>query len=83
MADLLAWFVDVNSMTCIVFATTSAKAKWVAVRGYWDAGYGRKGTWPPVSIDRAERFDHSPLRMKKPQPWTTDYVADTLHLTEV
>jgi len=81
--ETVAWFVEVDSMTCIVFATTVAKAKWVAVNGYRNAGYGRRGTWPPVSVGRASRFDSSPLRFKEPRPWTEDYVLDTLHLVKV
>jgi len=29
---LLAWLVEIHAMTCIVFASTKAKAKWLAVR---------------------------------------------------
>jgi len=38
---LLAWTVEINAMSCVVFAATKDKAKWIAVKGYWDAGYGR------------------------------------------
>lgn len=75
----IAWHVEVDSMTCIVFAPTLPKAKWIAVKGYRDAGYGRKGEWPPVSAGRAERFDRSPLRNQPPRPWTEDYVLDMGH----
>ncbi len=82
-AKALAWFVEVDSMTCVVFAATAAKAKWIAVKGYRDAGYGNRGTWPPTSVGRRERYDKSPLRHQKPRPWTEDYVQDTLNLMNV
>lgn len=39
----VAWEVEINYMSCIVFAATKAKAKWLAVKSYWDA-YSRNGT---------------------------------------
>lgn len=83
MSESVAWFVEVNSMTCIVFASTLAKAKWIAVRGYREAGYGRRGMWPPTGGARRPQYDRSPLRDKTPRPWTEDHVLNTLHLDEV
>lgn len=57
MSELLAFDVEINSMHGIAFAATKPKARWIAVKSYWDAGYGRKGLWPrPVAV-RAPRFD--------------------------
>lgn len=80
-AQALAWIVEINSLTCIVFATTLPKAKWIALRGYREAGYGRCGQWPTTSAGRMPRYDKSPLRFKKSQPWVEDYVRDTMCLT--
>lgn len=69
----LAWRVEINDISCIVFAATKAKARWVAVRAYWEAGYGR-GTWPnPVAV-RAPRHDNSPRRNEWPQAWNEEFV---------
>ena len=61
-------------MTCIVFAATKAKAKWLAVKAYWDA-YGRDG-WPRPTAGRAERYDDSALRFREARAWTEDFVRD-------
>lgn len=72
---MLAWEVEIYDKRCIVFAATKAKARWIAVKGYWDAGYGRgRGDWPRAVAGRAERFDRSALRHKNAQPWTEEYV---------
>ena len=60
--NVVAWEVNIDSMRCFVFAATAPKARWLAVRGYWEAGYGRKGLWPNTSAYRAERYDNSPRR---------------------
>lgn len=75
---LVAWEVEVDTYTSIVFATTAPKARWIAVRGYWEAGYGRgPGNWPPgVSAWRCERHDKSPLRDRGPKCWTPSYVEE-------
>ena len=71
---LLAWLVEIHAMTCIVFAATKAKAKWLAVKAYWDA-YGRDG-WPRPTAGRAERYDDSALRFREARAWTEDFVRD-------
>ena len=71
---LLAWLVEIHAMTCIVFAATKAKAKWLAVKAYWDA-YSRDG-WPRPTASRAERYDDSALRFREPRAWTEDFVRD-------
>lgn len=76
MDEPVAWEVTIYDMTAIVFATTAPKARWIAVRGYWEAGYGRRGMWPSAKARRCERHDNSPLRDCPPQPWTPSYVEE-------
>jgi hypothetical protein len=59
---LLAWEIEINSMTCIVFAATEPKARWLAVKSFWEAGYGHRGVWPRPSARRVPELDTSPLR---------------------
>jgi len=73
--DLLAWSVEIDSMSCIVFAATRSKAQWIAVKGYRDAGFGRPGEWPRAKAVRAERYDASALRDQGPRGWTEEYVS--------
>ena len=69
----LAWEVEIHSMSCIVFATTKAKAQYIATKSYWDA-YGKNG-WPRAKAKRAERYDDSPLKSNtKQRAWSEDYV---------
>jgi hypothetical protein len=70
--ERVAFGVEIRSMTAIVFAETPAKAKWIAVRGYWDA-YGQNG-WPSLKVWREPRFNGNPLKNGKRVPWTKDYV---------
>ncbi len=73
--EVLAWEVEIHSMICIVFATTKAKAQWMATNSYWQA-YGKNG-WPRAVATRAERFDKSSLRLKpkhEQRTWSEDYV---------
>lgn len=74
-SDLLAWEVEIHSMTCIVFAATKAKAQMLATKSYWDAYGRRKGEWPRARAHRAERHDKSALRFETRQKaWGEDYV---------
>lgn len=74
-SDLLAWEVEIHSMTCIVFAASKAKAQMIATKSYWDAYGRRKGEWPRAKAWRVERYDESAVRFEKPQrAWTEDYV---------
>lgn len=70
--EKVAWSVEIHSMTCIVFATTKAKAQWIATKSYWEA-YTRNG-WPRAVATRCERFDKSPLRNEPPRAWCPDVV---------
>jgi len=53
---LLAWEIEINYMSCVVFAETRDKAKWRAVRGYWDA-FGKHGGWPSMTYRRRPELD--------------------------
>lgn len=73
-SDLLAWTVEIHSMTCVVFAATKAKAQWIATKSYWDA-YGNNGQWPRAKAWRAECYDKSVLRFHEHQrAWSEDHV---------
>lgn len=63
---LVAWHIDINSMSCIVYAETLPKARWKAVSNYWEAGYGRKGLWPNPKACRAPRYDNHPELIRQP-----------------
>lgn len=69
----VAWEVEINYMTCIVFAATKAKAKWLAVKSYWDA-YSRNGSWPHTSVARRPQYDRFPYRERK--AYSPEYVRD-------
>jgi len=74
-ATLLAWEVEINSMVCICFASTKAKAQWLATKSYWEAYGRRKGEWPQARAARAPQHDKSALRFEKRQnAWSPDYV---------
>jgi hypothetical protein len=68
----VAWGVEIHDGNAIVFAETKAKARWIAVKAYWDA-YGRNG-WPRAVAWREPRFDQSALKDKEQRAWTRDYV---------
>jgi hypothetical protein len=75
---VVAWEVEIYSMRCIVFATTAPKARWVAVRSYWEAGYGQKGMWPRPHAARCSAFDKSYLAQEDAtKAYTWDYVWAT------
>lgn len=69
----VAWEVEINYMSCIVFAATKAKAKWLAVKSYWDA-YSRSGSWPHTSVARRPQYDRFPHREAK--AYSPEYVRD-------
>ena len=62
----LAWKVEINYMTCIVFTTTAPKARYIAVKGYWEAGYGSRKVWPRAVAWREPRYDKSMLNGREP-----------------
>ena len=64
--DVLAWRIEIQDMSGICAAASAPKARWIAVRNYWEAGYGRKGLWPrPVAV-REPRFDNHPTLVRDP-----------------
>ena len=71
--ERIAFGVEIHNMTAIVFAETAAKARWIAVKHYWDA-YGKDGYWPcPVSW-RIPKYDNNPLKDQGRKCWTEDHV---------
>lgn len=54
-STLLAYRVDIYDMHCVVFSATPAKARWMAVKGYWEA-YGNTG-WPRPTAYREPCYD--------------------------
>lgn len=69
-----AWEVDVDYTRCIVFAATAAKARWIAVKSYWEAGCGRKGEWPRPEARREPQFDNCRLSAELPRAFSREYV---------
>ena len=76
---MVAWDVCVDGWaSAIVFAETAPKAKWLAVRSYWDAGYGEKGSWPACGTKREPRFDKHSKCVAPGGPYCRPYIEDTL-----
>ena len=73
---MVAWSVEIDSMSCVVFAATAAKARYVAVRAYWEAGYGSRRTWPRAVAWREPRFDASPLKARPNNCYCREYVQE-------
>jgi hypothetical protein len=75
---LVAWYVEIHTMRCVVFAATAPKARWIAVKSYWEAGYGQKGMWPRPHAWRAPHFDKSRLAKENPRvAYGEEYVHGT------
>ena len=54
----VAWLVDFNDHTSIVFAPTRGAAKWAVIRSYWDAyGRRRQDPFPRVTARRSKERD--------------------------
>lgn len=74
----VAWKVEIRSMSCIVFATTKAKAQWIAVKGYREAYGHRRGEWPGAKAWRVPEYDRSVLRFDPYRNgFTEDHVIDS------
>lgn len=58
---IVAWEVEINYLSCVVFATTKSKAKWLAVKSYW-AAFTRARSWPHTSIARRPEYDKFPFK---------------------
>jgi len=82
-SDLLAWTIEIHSITCVVFATTKAKAQWIATHSYWEAYGRRKGEWPRAKAWRAKPYDKSRLRFEPPKAWGEDHVMDTMNANRI
>lgn len=72
--QVVAWYVEIRNMNCIVFTTTKAKAQWIATRDYWDT-YGNAG-WPRAVAFRAKTYDKSALRFEIPKAFSESHVMD-------
>jgi hypothetical protein len=70
----VAWRVEINSLTCIVFTTSKPKAQWIATKSYWYAYGRRKGVWPRASAARAMEYDSCRLRDDPPKAFSEDYL---------
>ena len=56
--ELVAWIVDIFAFPEVVcFATSEAKAKWIAIKAYRNAGYGSRGSWPDIICKRGSDYD--------------------------
>jgi hypothetical protein len=75
MSAPLAYAVSIDDLTCIVFASTKPQARWVAVRSYWDAGYGSRRIWPSAHAIRRPDLDSSPLRNAERMAYAPEYVT--------
>ncbi len=69
----VAWRVRLNDMSCIVFASTAPKARWIAVRSYWDA-YGRRQSWPSINAVRAPIYDKRPEAEMATKAYSEEYL---------
>lgn len=67
----VAWEIEINYMSCVVFAATKAKAKWLAVKSYWEA-YGDRRSWPHTNVARRPQYDRFPYR--EPKAYSPEYV---------
>jgi hypothetical protein len=74
--EVLAFEVEVDRVSSIVFAATEKSARMKAVLAYWEVGYGRQGEWPPgVRSRRRPFYDRSPQRLQHPgKCWREEYV---------
>lgn len=70
---LVAWELEVNGHSCVVYAASAAKAKWRAVKSYWEA-YDRRDGWPPISIARAPFYDRAFKYLDGAGPHTPEHV---------
>lgn len=67
----VAWVVSIYEMRCVVFASSKAKAQWIAVKSYRDA-YGNSGTWPTCRAVRKAEYDKFPDPERK--AYSEEYV---------
>ncbi len=74
----VAWRVTIDDKSCIVFAPTKPKARWIAVRSYREAGYGRPDVWPNAVAAREPMYDGSRLAERESRAWTEEYAQETV-----
>lgn len=74
----VAWIVEIEDHACVAFADTRAKAKWIAVASWRDAGYGTNGRWPHVQAWRAKCYDEFSGKDDGPKAWCEDYVLESI-----
>lgn len=72
----VAWMVEIQDRTCIVFASTKAKAQWIATSGYWEA-YGKNMGWPRAVAWRAKVYDRCVLRHGNVRAYSEERVIDS------
>lgn len=71
----VAWRVELPPGSCIAFAPTKAKARYQAVKAYWEV-YGRDKAWPNCIVTRACVYDRCELRNRPPKAWSEAYVRE-------
>lgn len=67
-----AYRVTLDGEESIVFTSTAARAKWICVRSYWEAGFPRY--WPKVTVKRDPLYDNSPQSAEAGECWNPKYV---------
>lgn len=75
---VVAWrcvVADLAEAPAVVFSAVISRARYIAVRSYWDA-YGRQNNrWPLVRIKRAREFDHLVTRFSADFAYGADVVS--------
>lgn len=67
-----AYRVTIDNIGAIVFAGTRSRAKWIAVRAYWEAGFPKK--WPAVKAVRCPVYDNHPCGDLDGRAWNERYL---------
>jgi hypothetical protein len=70
----VAWIVEVDSIPVIIWSINRSRAKWIAVRGYREAGYRTNGIRPNVKVNRAKVYDR--INLEPDRCWSEDYVLE-------
>jgi hypothetical protein len=79
--ELVAWEVEVDTLSGYIFAESAPAARMAAVLAYRRAGFGRgRKYWPPgVRARRRPRLDGSNLRhLAGRRVWTSEAVESSL-----
>ena len=67
-----AYKVTIDGISAIAFAGTRSRAKWICVRAYWDAGFGKE--WPAVKAVRCPAYDNHPFGELDGRAWSEDFL---------